>query len=125
MSLTTNSPTGFCNNSLFVPLTGLINQDADYTFQWYHDGALIPGQTGVTYSTNQYGQYTIQATNAHGCTTVAGPILLFPYCQVDGNCTGQNCGGGLCPPGTIDIAVDQPLAVIHLKCICSTRMPCW
>lgn len=106
VSLTTNSPTGFCNNSLFVPLTGLINQDADYTFQWYHDGALIPGQTGVTYSTNQYGQYTIQATNAHGCTTVAGPILLFPYCQVDGNCTGQNCGGGLCPPGTIDIAVD-------------------
>ena len=105
VTLTTASPTGFCNNSLFVPLTALINADGNYTFQWFQDGVLIPGQTATTYSTNQYGNYTVQATNTHGCTNVAGPIRLFEYCGGGGGgCLP--CNGVACPPGTVDLAID-------------------
>ncbi len=105
VSLTTASPTGFCNNSLFVPLTALTTANADYTFEWFHDGVLIPGQTTAVYTTNQYGVYTIQATNSDGCSSVAGPIRLVEYCGGGG---GGNlpCNGSPCPAGTADLAID-------------------
>ena len=105
VSLTTASPTGFCNNSIMVPLTALTNQDGNYTFQWFQDGNLIPGQTASTYSTNQYGLYTVQATNANGCTKVASPILLRNYCGGGGGGSLPS-NGVACPPGTVDLAID-------------------
>lgn len=105
ISLTTASPTGFCNNSIMVPLTALTNADGNYTFQWFMGGSLIPGQATTTYSTNQYGSYTVQATNANGCTSLAGPINLVEYCGGGGGgCLP--CNGVACPPGTIDLAID-------------------
>ncbi len=106
VSLTTASPTGFCNNSITVPMTALTNADGNYTFQWFHDGMMIPGQTSATYSTNQYGLYTVQATNAHGCTSVAGPLLLREFCGGGGGgCLP--CNGVACPPGTVTLAIDS------------------
>lgn len=125
VSLTTPSPTGFCNNSLFVPMVALTNADADYTFQWFQDGVLIPGATGVNYSSNQYANFTVQATNSHGCSNFAGPIRLFEYCGGGGQCTGQYS-----PSVTFANRVPltwplmPPLVVIHFKCTCSTPIKC-
>ena len=32
---------------------------------------------GPVYSTNQYGKYTVRATNTVGCTAEAGPVEIF------------------------------------------------
>ena len=107
VSLTTADPTGFCNNSYTVSLTALTNTAANYTYQWFKDGALISGASGTTHFSNQYGNYTVQATNAYGCTATAGPILLFEYCVPGGGGGNSVCNGGpLCPPGVIQCVPD-------------------
>ncbi|HMX38905.1 MAG TPA: PKD domain-containing protein, partial [Saprospiraceae bacterium] len=104
VSLTTADPTGFCNNSEYVLLTALTNADGDFTYQWFQDGTLIGGANGSAYSTNQYGNYTVVATNAQGCTAQAGPILLFNYCDGGGGiCQNPGHAKPFCPPGLIDI----------------------
>lgn len=105
VSLTTTDPTGFCNNSLFVLLTALTDADANYTYQWFQDAATVPGAVSVEYATNQYGQYTVQATNTYGCTKIAGPITLFNYCGGPGGGYGPP-GTALCAPGAINIVQD-------------------
>jgi PKD repeat protein len=108
VSLTTADPTGFCNNSYTVTLTSLRNPDANYTYQWFRDGGLLPGAVNATLATNQYGNYTVQATNSFGCTATAGPILLFEYCVLGGSGVCSVCSGGgqLCPPGTVQAVPD-------------------
>jgi len=109
VSLTTADPTGFCNNSRFVTLTALTNADGNLTYQWFRDGTPL-GASGSTYSTNQYGQYTVIATNADGCSATGGPIVLFNYCGggLGGNFPGA---GDACPPGTLDIITD-----LNMRC---------
>ncbi|MGQ3087455.1 T9SS type B sorting domain-containing protein, partial [Flavobacterium sp.] len=46
--------------------------DATHTFVWYHDGVVIPGATGPTYTATEAGEYTVVATSATGC--VSDPI---------------------------------------------------
>lgn len=46
--------------------------DATHTFVWYHNGQVIPGATGPTYSATEAGEYTVIATSATGC--VSDPI---------------------------------------------------
>lgn len=105
VSLTTADPTGFCNNSQFVTLTALTNADGDLKYQWFQDGTPIGGATGANYATNQYGNYTVVATNAQGCSAQAGPINLFNYCG--GGVGGGIPGGGVaCPPGSMDLLTD-------------------
>jgi PKD repeat protein len=107
VSLTTADPTGFCNNSYTVSLTALTNTAVNYTYQWFKDGTLISGASGTTHFSNQYGNYTVQATNAYGCTATAGPILLFEYCVPGGGGGNSVCNGGpLCPPGVIQCVPD-------------------
>lgn len=102
VSITTADPTGFCNNSLFITLTALANADGNFTYQWYQDGAPVGGNS-PNYITNQYGNFTVEVTNAAGCSATAGPILTFNYCG------GGGGGGGLpgtgfpfCPAGSVD-----------------------
>ena len=106
VSISTADPTGFCNNGLFITLTALANADGNFTYQWYQDGAPVGGNT-ASYITNQYGNFTVQVTNAAGCTATAGPILTFNYCG------GGGGGGGLpgtgfpfCPPGSADFSTN-------------------
>ncbi len=107
VSLTTADPTGFCNNSYTVSLTALTNTNGDYTYQWFQDGNPIAGATGSTLFSNQYGTYTVQATNAYGCTATAGSILLFNYCGGGGGGSGLPGGGGVfCAPGTVQLVPD-------------------
>lgn len=106
VSLTTADPTGFCNNAGSVLLTALTDADANYTYQWFQDANPIAGATLVEHTTNQYGLYTVQATNAYGCTSVAGPINIFNYCGGGGGGFGAPGGGALCPAGVFDITFD-------------------
>lgn len=105
VSLTTADPTGFCNNSQFVTLTALTNGNGDLTYQWFQNGNPLGGATGANYATNQYGNYTVIATNAQGCSAQAGPINLFNYCG--GGVGGGVPGGGVaCPPGAMNLLTD-------------------
>ncbi|MDX1910949.1 MAG: PKD domain-containing protein [Saprospiraceae bacterium] len=107
ISLTTADPTGFCNNSYTVSLFALSNSDADYTYQWLQDGNPIGGATGVIYFTNQYGNFSVQASNSYGCSTTAGPLLLFNYCDPTGSGNCSLCNGQpYCAPGTIQAVAD-------------------
>jgi PKD repeat protein/guanyl-specific ribonuclease Sa len=103
IKLTTPDPTGFCNNSRTVTIYALVSEDGDYTYNWSKDGVTL-GNTTSTYTTNQYGNYSVGVVNQYGCPAKDGPINVFEY-----------CGGGVChnpshpvtcPPGTIDIAID-------------------
>jgi PKD repeat protein len=107
VSLTTADPTGFCNNSYTVSLTALTNTNGNYTYQWFQDGNPIAGATSSTLFSNQYGTYTVQATNTYGCTATSGSILLFDYCGGGGGGSGLPGGGGtFCAPGSVQLVPD-------------------
>ncbi|HAD11078.1 MAG TPA: hypothetical protein DCF33_01440, partial [Saprospirales bacterium] len=109
VSLTTADPTGFCNNAYTVSLTALTNTDGNYTYEWFKDGVQIGGANGNTHFSNQYGNYTVLATNSYGCMATAGPIQLFEYCDPNGGGGGicTVCSGGpLCPPGVVQCVPD-------------------
>ncbi|MBP6827291.1 MAG: hypothetical protein KA165_12085, partial [Saprospiraceae bacterium] len=108
ISLTTADPTGFCNNSVFVSLTSLTNTDGDFTYEWFQNGVPL-GVNAPTYGTNQYGNYSVQATNSYGCSATAGDIVIYSYCPGGGGGGGGFPGGGslpFCPPGSVDFSVD-------------------
>ncbi len=98
LNITTADPTGFCNNSSWVTIDALLDEDFEYEYAWYRDGVLV-SNFGVSYSTNQYGFYTAQVTNQYGCTATDGPIEVFEYC---GGGVCHNPGAAICPPGTLD-----------------------
>ncbi|MBL7797039.1 MAG: PKD domain-containing protein [Saprospiraceae bacterium] len=103
LTISTADPTAFCNNSVTVNMVALTNTSGDLTYEWFQNGNPL-GVNAPTYATNQYGSYTVQATNAAGCTAVAGPISIISDC-------GGGGGGGLpgngpgCPPGSISIQI--------------------
>jgi hypothetical protein len=103
LSLSTADPTGFCNNSLTVTMQALTGVQGNYTYEWFQDGVAL-GVNANTYSTNQYSQFTVQATNAEGCTATAGPITLFSYCG--GPPVAFPSQGPSCPPGSVGLAID-------------------
>ncbi|HRI61152.1 MAG TPA: PKD domain-containing protein, partial [Saprospiraceae bacterium] len=106
VSISTADPTGFCNNGSFVTLTALANADGNFTYQWFQDGAPVGGNT-PTFTTNQYGNFTVQVTNADGCTATAGPIVTFNYCGGGGGGGGlPGAGFPLCPPGSVDFTAN-------------------
>ncbi|MDO8367043.1 MAG: PKD domain-containing protein [Saprospiraceae bacterium] len=106
VSLTTADATGFCNNASTVSLTALTNTNGNYSYQWFKDGLPFPG-TNSTIFTNQYGTYTVQATNSYGCTATSGSILLFNYCGGGGGGSGFPGGGGnFCAAGSVQLVPD-------------------
>ena len=102
VSITTPDPTGFCNNGSFVTLHALANSNGNLTYAWFQNGNPL-GATASTYTTNQYGNYTVVVTNSFGCSATAGPIVLFNYCGGGGGGSGFPGGGGGCPPGSAAI----------------------
>ncbi|MBK8920627.1 MAG: PKD domain-containing protein [Saprospirales bacterium] len=102
LTITTVDPTGFCNNSRYVTISALTTADADYTYEWFWDGAPLSLDTPV-YTTNQYGSYTARVTNQYGCTATDGPVVVFEYCQ--GVCHNPN-HGPKCPPGSVGIGIE-------------------
>lgn len=103
LTVTTADPTGFCNNSRFVKIDALVPQAGDYTYQWFKDGQPMPGETGQTLVTNQYGLYSAEVVNTYGCPASDGPILVFEYCIGSGVCHNPKLKPR-CNPG--DMAFD-------------------
>ncbi len=70
-----------------VPVTGTINTPpsqptitangvvlstpAGFTYQWYLNGTLIPGATAQTYTVSSNGNYSVEITNAKGCSATS------------------------------------------------------
>jgi len=107
VSVTTANPTGFCNNGAFVTMTALVPQEGTFTYQWLQDG--VPtGGTGSTYTTNQYGLFTVVATNETGCSATASGLLLYNYCNGGGGGYGSGSLGGAtaCNAGDLEIVID-------------------
>jgi PKD repeat protein len=107
LSVTTSSPTGFCANSLNVPLFALTDNDTGYDYEWYRDGNPL-GVNQSVYTTNQYGLYTATVTNEYGCTASAPPILLWEYCGGGGGgvCNNPGHANPFCPPGSVQAVPD-------------------
>ncbi|MFN0036237.1 MAG: PKD domain-containing protein, partial [Saprospiraceae bacterium] len=102
LSVTTASPTGFCNNSLQVSLFALTDNDTGFDYEWYRDGIPL-GVNQSVFSTNQYGLYTAIVTNEYGCTASAPPIRLWEYCGGGGGgvCNDPGHANPFCAPGTV------------------------
>lgn len=72
--------------TLFLPpAIPLISQDGDTlmstaasSYQWYANNVIIPGATAQTYTPPQGGDYTVQITDAIGCTSVSDPFTFIP-----------------------------------------------
>jgi Secretion system C-terminal sorting domain/PKD-like domain len=51
------------------------NSGVGYTYQWYKDGVMILNATGITYTVNSSGSYTVKVSNASGCSFVSNAIV--------------------------------------------------
>lgn len=77
------------------PLIDIYALDADegYTFEWFKDGVAL-GMTGSKISVNDYGAYSVIATDQNGCTFESNEHILYEWCTGDqppGTCS--NSGG--------------------------------
>ncbi|MDX2135054.1 MAG: PKD domain-containing protein [Saprospiraceae bacterium] len=104
VSVSTADPTGFCNNAQTVTMQALTDVGGNYTYEWFRDGVPL-GVNSPVYVTNQYSTYTVQATNAFGCTAAAGPIMLFSFCG--GPPVVAPSQGPPCPAGAVDFATNS------------------
>ena len=106
ISISTADPTSFCNNAVTVNMQALVPSDGVYTYEWFQNGIPL-GVNSPFYATNQYGAYTVQATNADGCSATAGPLNLIPDCGGGGGGGGAPGGGGPpCLPGTLGMTIN-------------------
>ena len=51
------------------------------TYQWYFNGNAIPGDTTQSIAITQTGNYSVQVTNANGCS-ITSPAINFVYTPV-------------------------------------------
>lgn len=73
------------------------------SYQWYRDGILLAGETNQTYNATVTGAYTVEVTNAGGCSGISAATNVV----VNNNPTVSTSPSGtasLCPPsGTLTI----------------------
>lgn len=76
-----------------IPMTANLGD----TYQWYKDGVLLQGQTNQTYTATVSGAYTVEVTNAGGCSGISAATDVV----VNNNPTVSTFPTGnasLCPP---------------------------
>lgn len=103
VTATTADPTGFCQNSRYVTITALTENDSEYKYEWFKGGNAWGGNN-KTLTTNQYGTYSVQVTNQYGCTASDGDVLVFEYCA--GVCHNPS-NPPRCQPGDMSFKI-QP-----------------
>ena len=54
--------------------TVTLNANVGDSYQWYNNGVLIPGATNQTYVATVSGNYTVEVTNAGGCSGISAPF---------------------------------------------------
>ena len=74
------TPASFCWGGSVLLSTSLSGASGTVTYQWYFNGAVIPGATGPTYNTALPGNYSVQITIPGSCTvtTLAVPVTEHP-----------------------------------------------
>jgi hypothetical protein len=48
------------------------------SYQWYENNVIIPGATNQNYAPFEQGDYTVQITDANGCTSISDPYTFIP-----------------------------------------------
>ncbi len=80
--------------------------ESGYGFQWYFNGNPLPGATSSVFEASQTGTYSVEITNAFGCTNTSPPKTIFSCEDVGGSCSNGICvlpGAPIPLPGcTID-----------------------
>lgn len=78
-------------------LTLSANTGAGFTYKWYKDALQISGATATSYSATAIGSYTVQVTNASGCSKVSNAVLISqlaaPTASVTASATSFCTGG--------------------------------
>ncbi|MBC8173257.1 MAG: T9SS type A sorting domain-containing protein [Chitinophagales bacterium] len=80
------------------------NAGLGYSYQWYKDGVLIPGATGLSYSTKLGGSYTVEVTSEGGCSTMSASVTITvlpaPHIKLF-----TPDGKDLCPAGEVSLQI--------------------
>lgn len=104
---------GYCNGSILLTASG---GGGGFTFQWFMDGVLMPGETSALLAGICPGNYNVEVTDANGCTvtlpediTISEPIAITaPISSTDVTCFGLCDGtatvvvGGGVPPYVVN-----------------------
>lgn len=96
-TISTNGPTSFCQGES-VLLTSSI---ATSSCEWYFNGTLIPGSTGMTnYSASQTGSYRVYVMMG-GCSGMSAPTMVtvnpLPNASFTPNIFLDECGNAVTP----------------------------
>ena len=73
-TITPAGPVLICTNS---PATLSANTGPGYSYQWYFNSTMIVGATNSQYSTSVTGTYSVQITDANGCTGVSNNVQVM------------------------------------------------
>ncbi len=103
VTLSTNDATSFCNPQN-VTLQAVVHTGGGLTYEWFQDGIPVGGNT-PTFTTNQFGQYTVRVTNAAGCSATAGPLSIIQDCGGGGGGLPVPGGAPPCLPGQVVIQI--------------------
>lgn len=102
-----------------VSITAQSNQLTSQTtgsfYQWYLDGSILNGENGITISPTQSGNYTVQVTDANGCTGLS-QALNFTYNGVEETSFNQiSISPNPNATGSLHLILAQPVNKLQLK----------
>ncbi len=74
------TPASFCWGGSALLSTSVTGATGTVLYQWYFNGAMIPGATSATYNATTPGNYSCQITIPGSCTvtTLAVPVTEYP-----------------------------------------------
>jgi hypothetical protein len=85
-----SSNTGSFESCPGTTLTLSTFNDPSYSYQWSKDGNAITGATNASIIISTSGNYSITASNPHGCVSSAGPVPVSFECPQPVNLTASN-----------------------------------
>ena len=93
-TVTASGPTAFCQGG-----TVLLSASVAAGYQWYQNGAPIPGATTSSYLASEAGTYTVKTSNASACQATSAALVVTlassgpaPLIAVIGPAPGCNAG---------------------------------
>jgi gliding motility-associated-like protein len=90
---------------LAIELKG--NSNANYTFQWYKDGAPIEGAVSMNYYARSKGDYALLAANGRCSGTMSNAIVIDEYPRSEPPVV-QPADTGICPDDAVRLYSAKP-----------------
>jgi hypothetical protein len=75
-------------------------------YQWFRNGQAIPGATNRNFVVTQSGNYSVELSNAAGCTTLSGDVS-FNFTALPGNSIQANGATEFCAGGEVRLTAPQ------------------